>query len=75
MPSQINSQVGSTTKPQGSPYCTDPECESCKELREMQERIRSDNFGPQIVTKTVAPETRPSGDRLSGNHLKYRAEN
>jgi hypothetical protein len=24
----------------GSPYCADPNCESCKELREMQEAIR-----------------------------------
>jgi hypothetical protein len=24
----------------GSPYCSDPNCQSCKELREMQEAIR-----------------------------------
>ncbi len=24
----------------GSPYCSDPNCKSCKELREVQERIR-----------------------------------
>jgi len=26
--------------PVGSPYCTDPNCQSCKELREMQEATR-----------------------------------
>lgn len=48
MASQLNFQTGSATKPQGSPYCADPNCESCKELREMQERIRSENVVPQL---------------------------
>jgi hypothetical protein len=26
--------------PHGSPYCSDPNCQSCKELREVQEAIR-----------------------------------
>jgi hypothetical protein len=25
---------------QGSPYCSDPNCQSCKDLREVQEAIR-----------------------------------
>jgi len=26
--------------PHGSPYCSDPDCKSCNELREVQEAIR-----------------------------------
>jgi hypothetical protein len=48
MASQLNSQHSSPAKPQGSPYCADPNCESCKELRETQERIRSENFVPRV---------------------------
>jgi hypothetical protein len=33
---QLNKQPQSS----GSPYCADPNCESCKKLREMQEAIR-----------------------------------
>lgn len=28
------------SEPSSSPYCSDPNCKSCKELREMQEAIR-----------------------------------
>jgi hypothetical protein len=31
-------------KPQsGSPFCSDPECPYCRDLRKMQEQIRRDN--------------------------------
>src|SRR5215471_9993191 len=30
----------SPSQQQGSPYCSDPHCQSCKELREVQEAIR-----------------------------------
>ncbi len=26
---------------EGSPYCADPNCPSCKELREMHEKVRT----------------------------------
>ncbi len=34
-PSDFNLPV-----PHASPYCSDPDCRSCKELREVQEAIR-----------------------------------
>lgn len=55
MTSQLNSQAGSLTKPQGSPYCADPNCESCKDLREIQERIRSENVAPKINSQPSEP--------------------
>ena len=77
MANQLNSQANVLTKPQGSPYCADPDCESCKELREMQERIRSENVAPQIVAKAAGPEiTRPiSRDGFPGNGSNYRRGN
>jgi len=29
-----------SSQQQGSPYCSDPNCQSCKDLREMQDAIR-----------------------------------
>jgi hypothetical protein len=74
MASQFNSHSAPITKPQGSPYCADPNCESCKELREMQERIRSENVVPQISAKTAGPETSrlTSRDGSAGNSVNYR---
>jgi hypothetical protein len=40
MASQPIPQRHKQPEPQGSPYCSDPNCQSCKELREMQEAIR-----------------------------------
>ncbi len=77
MASQLNSQPGSLTKPQGSPYCADPNCESCKELREMQERIRSENVVPQMGTQTTGKEVTGPAPRvvLHGNGASYRSGN
>jgi len=30
-----------TQTPLGSPYCSDPNCESCKQLREAQEKVKA----------------------------------
>ena len=35
-----------------SPYCSDPNCESCKELREVQEAIRLHEPIPKKVSGT-----------------------
>jgi len=35
-----NSPSGDRSQEPGSPYCSDPSCQSCKELRETQEAIR-----------------------------------
>jgi hypothetical protein len=34
-------------EPHGSPYCSDPNCESCKELREVHKAIRLGQPLPQ----------------------------
>lgn len=34
------------TAPLGTPYCTDPNCTSCNELREMQDRVST---GSQVI--------------------------
>ena len=34
-------------EPHGSPYCSDPNCQPCKELRAMQEAIRLDQPIPK----------------------------
>jgi hypothetical protein len=43
MASQPIPQPHRQTPLPGSPYCSDPDCEYCKELRKMQEQIRKDN--------------------------------
>lgn len=50
MTSQPNSNL-SPSEPHGSPYCCDPNCQSCKELREMQEAIRLHLPLPQPAKK------------------------
>jgi hypothetical protein len=35
---------------EGSPYCSDPNCQSCKELREVQEAIRRHEPSPSKKT-------------------------
>ena len=42
MASALNGPVNITERkpPHASPYCSDPNCKSCKELKEMQESIR-----------------------------------
>jgi hypothetical protein len=40
METTTNSPSGDHTQAAGSPYCSDPSCQSCKELRETQEAIR-----------------------------------
>ena len=35
-----SSPVKPPQQPHATPYCNDPECEHCKQLREMQELIR-----------------------------------
>ena len=40
METMTNTQSGDRTQAAGSPYCSDPDCSSCKELRETQEAIR-----------------------------------
>jgi len=40
MASSSSSQPNQPTPPHGSPYCADPNCQPCKELREVQEAIR-----------------------------------
>jgi hypothetical protein len=77
MASQLNSRPSSPTKPQGSPYCADPECESCRELREMQERIRSENLVPQMAPETNGKEIPGPASRvpLPGNGASYHRGN
>jgi hypothetical protein len=76
MASQLNFQPRPATKPQGSPYCADPNCESCRDLREMQERIRSENGAPQAAAKTVGSGIASpiTGNGFSGNGANYRPE-
>jgi len=39
-------------KPQsGSPYCSDPNCPYCKELRRMFDQMRKDNGSVKSVSK------------------------
>jgi hypothetical protein len=40
MVSQPTASPSSHEQQQGSPYCSDPNCPSCKDLREVQEAIR-----------------------------------
>lgn len=42
MASQPTSQQQENTNPQphGIPYCSDPDCQYCKDLRAMQESLR-----------------------------------
>jgi hypothetical protein len=35
----------------GSPYCSDPNCEYCKNLREMEERISKANEAEKKVER------------------------
>ncbi len=35
------------SQPQDSPYCSDPNCESCKELRKIHEMIRANQPIPR----------------------------
>ena len=45
------SQPGpSPSEQNASPYCSDPNCQSCKELREMQDAIRLHRPLPQMNT-------------------------
>jgi hypothetical protein len=42
----MSSQPISQDQPQtkmGSPYCSDPTCKCCKELREAQEKLRQEH--------------------------------
>ncbi len=40
-------QTHTQQRTQGSPYCSDPDCISCRQLREMQEAIRLHQPLPQ----------------------------
>ena len=40
MGSQPNPRPSPQAQKHGSPYCSDPNCQSCKQLREMQDAIR-----------------------------------
>jgi hypothetical protein len=40
MATPSNSQSNPPGTRHGSPYCSDPNCQSCKELKEVQEAIR-----------------------------------
>lgn len=40
MASQPTSQEQQKPRPPGMPYCADPDCEYCKDLRATQEAIR-----------------------------------
>lgn len=42
MSSQPKPQVTQRPKEQGLPYCSDPNCKSCNELREIHELIESE---------------------------------
>jgi len=49
MESQVNS---STHKPEsGSPYCSDPNCVYCKELRETEELVRAGRPIPRAMKR------------------------
>lgn len=73
MASQLNSQPRALTQPQGSPYCADPNCESCKELREMQERIRAENGVHKMGKEPggINISTSPSRDAIPRNGTHY----
>ena len=50
MPSPNYLQSQGEIQPHGSPYCSDPNCQSCRDLREIQEAIRlgrPDDRSPQ----------------------------
>ena len=49
MASQPISQPPKRAEPHGSPYCADPNCQSCNELRVMQEAIRLHQTLPKRV--------------------------
>ena len=40
MATQPTSEQGQETAAHGSPYCSDPDCAYCKDLRAVQEAIR-----------------------------------
>ena len=44
----------------GSPYCSDPNCQSCKDLREVQEAIRT---GTANDEQKVVQQANIRGDR------------
>jgi hypothetical protein len=50
MASQPIVQPNKHPQPQGSPYCSDPNCQSCKELRATHEAIRLHEPLPRPLT-------------------------
>jgi hypothetical protein len=49
----------------GSPYCSDPNCQSCKDLREAQEDVKAESgggfpFGTQFSRETTFIRRRTS---------------
>lgn len=47
----LKAQPNGLPKLHGTPYCSDPNCQSCKELQDMQERIRLNDV---VSTKAKA---------------------
>ena len=52
MVSQAPQQVAAVKL--GSHYCSDPKCESCKQLRETEERITRNNDGSRVAKRVTA---------------------
>jgi hypothetical protein len=53
-----NAQQDDSPRTNASPYCADPNCESCRELRTMQEAIRLHQPLPR-VPRQREPDQKP----------------
>ena len=52
MPNQLSGPAQHKAQA-GSPYCSDPNCEYCKELRRMFEQIRKDNHSSSAPQRSA----------------------